>query len=106
MGLFYVTPHHQFQLDELDEDTDISWFVIADTARNAISLWMQQFTQFTGIEISYAGAVTTEWLIELAEKSRADRVLEIRDLSFDAYASPGIVPWESILPTHFQIIEE
>lgn len=105
MGLFYVTPHHTFDVDDLDEDIDTTWFVIADTVRQAAELWIQKFNEFTGLEIAYGGAVNAAWVIEMAEQNRADHVVEIRDLSFDAYAAHGAVPWENILPAHFQIVE-
>lgn len=110
MGLYYVTPHYEFDLEELEPDCNTTWFIIADTVRNAAEFWIQKFKDFTDIEIKYKCSLTEQEIddaLELGEgRSKLfKKLVQIRDISFKQGVQSGAVDWESLPSTHFLISE-
>ena len=108
-SLYFVDTHWMFDHPELDLDRDLSFFVIADSPRDAVELWLNQINEANELTLAYQCRISSA---EIAAYAKGDtsknmdqavkRCIEVRDLSFDLnFAAPMLIGWDKLEPQCF-----
>lgn len=106
MNLYYAHPHWLFDHPDLDLDHDQSFFVIADTPRDALELWMNQINAVHDLTLAYSHQLPSASADLPKNSDLAKRCIHVRDLTFDLnFASPQLIDWDNLQPQSFILKE-
>lgn len=102
-NLYYIHPHHEFDIDGVNYDFDISGFVIASHPKEAVNFWcvgIKDMLEIAPLELNQKLSLDGPTHFE------SKFTVLVRELPTDTFnAQPGFIPWDDLEPEYFTVKE-
>lgn len=103
MNFYYIHPHYQFDMDCIEPDMELSYFVQANSAENAAHLACKIFSEDHEISVVVYHGITNAAVDDAADREDAKNILIVRTLPETISGSERVLNWGTLPQDAFRI---